>query len=77
MRRLESVGRSEGVELVAAAVAYELGLEVRLEAVLSAASRFFISVYCVVVVAANWSRAAPLFLAATERLSKCPSNWAM
>ena len=69
--------RIEGVELVAAAAAYELGIEARLEAVLSAVSSVLIYEYCVVVVAANWSRAAPLFVAAAARLSKWPSNWAM
>ena len=77
MRHLVSVGRIKGAESVAAAVAYELGMEVKLEAVLSAASRALISVYCVGVVTANWSRAAPLFVAAAARLSKCPSNWSM
>ena len=65
MRRLASVGGIEGVESVAA---YELGLEVQLEAVLSAESRDLISMYCVVAVAANWTRAAPLFVAAVARL---------
>ena len=60
-----------------AAVAYELNMEVRLEAVSIAASRDFISEYCVVVVAANWSRAVPLFVAAAARLSKCPLKWFM
>ena len=65
MRRLASVGGIEGVESVAP---YELGLEVRLEAVLSAESRDLISMYCVVVVAANWPRAVPLCVAAAARL---------
>ena len=60
MRRLESVGGIEGVESVD-----ELRLELRLEVILSAARRNLMSVYFVVVVAANWSRAAPLFLAVT------------
>ena len=68
MHCLESVRGIEGFYSVAAAVAYELGLEVRLEAVLSAASRYLISVYCVVVVEANWLRPEPLFVAAAERL---------
>ena len=76
MQHLASVGGINGAESVAVAVAYELGLEVRLEAVLRAASRALISVYCVVVVAVNWLRAAPLFVAEAARLSKCPSNWA-
>ena len=59
------------------AVAYELGLEARLEAVLSALSRALIDEYCVAVVAVNWSRVAPLFLEAAARLPKCPSNWSM
>ena len=45
MRRLESVVGIKGADSVESAVAYELGLEVRLEAVLSAAGRDFISVY--------------------------------
>ena len=77
MCRLSSVGVIEGVESVATSVAYELGLEVRLEAVLSAASRDLIYVYCVVVVAANWSRAMLIFVTAAARLSKCTSNWDM
>ena len=72
MRRLESVGEIEGVESVD-----ELRLEVRLEVFLSAARRNLISVYCVVVVAANWLRNALLFVLASSRLSKWPSNWAM
>ena len=55
------------------AAAYEL----EMEAVLSVVRRAFISAHCVVVVAANWLRAAPLFVAAAERLSKWPSNWFM
>ena len=58
-------------------MAHEIGLEVRLEAVLSVTSRDLISVHYVVVVAANGLRAAPLFVAAVARLLKCPSNWAM
>ena len=73
MRRLASAGGIEVVESVVVAASYELNPE----AVLSAVRRDFISPYCVVVVAANWSRAAPLFVAAAERLSKWPSNWAM
>ena len=41
------------------------------------ASKGLISEYWVVVVAASWSRAAPLFLAAEERLSKWPSKCAI
>ena len=77
MRRLASVGGIEGVESVVAAVEYELGLEVRLVAVLSAANRDLVSLYYVVVVAANWSRSTPLFVASASRLPKCPSNWSM
>ena len=73
MRRLDSVGGIEGVESVAVAAVYELGLE----AVLSAVRRDFISAYCIVMVAANWSSAAPLLVVAAARLSKGPSNWAM
>ena len=65
------------MESVVEAVEYEIRLEVRLEAVLSAASRALISVYCVVAVAANWSRSVPLFMSAAARLSECPSNWAI
>ena len=64
----------EEVESVAEAASNELRLEVRLEAVLSAVSRVLISVYCVVVVAANWLRAVPLFVTAAERFSKGPSK---
>ena len=60
MQRLSSAGVIEGVESVAEAAAYEL----ELEAVLSVVRRDFISVFCVVVVVANWSRSAPLFVAA-------------
>ena len=79
MRRLAPVGEIKGVESLAAAAeaANDIGMEVRLEAVLSAASRYLISVYCIVVVAANWLRAVPLFLAAEARLSKWPSDWAI
>ena len=65
------------MESLVSAVAYEIGLGVRLETVLSAASRALISVYCVVVVVDNWLRSAPLFVAALASLSKCPSKWAM
>ena len=65
------------MDSVAAAAANEIGLGVRLEAVSGAASRALISVYRVVVVAANWSRVAPLFVAAAARLSKWPSKWAI
>ena len=71
------MGGIEGVESVAAAAVYEIGPEARLEDVLSAASRALIYEYCIVVLAANWSRAVPLFVAAAARLSKWPSNWAM
>ena len=54
------------MESVAAAAAYELGLE----AVLIAVRRAFISAYCAVVVAANWLRDAPLLVAEAARLSK-------
>ena len=54
MRHLASVGGTKGVESVADEVAYELNLEARLEAVFSVASRALISMYCVVVVKANW-----------------------
>ena len=64
VRCLSSVGGIEGVESVAAAAAYELGLE----AVLSAVRRAFVSAYCVVVLAANWSRSAPMLVAEVERL---------
>ena len=74
MQRLTSVGDIEGVESVEAAEAYEIRLEARLEAVLSAVSKALIHEYCVVVVAAKWSRAALLFVAATARLSKWPPN---
>ena len=57
---------AEGVESVALAAAYEIGLE----AVLSAVRRALISVYCVAVVTANWSRTAPLLVVATARLSE-------
>ena len=46
------------MESVAAAAVYELDIE----AVLSAVRKDFISAYCVVVVAANWLRVAPLFV---------------
>ena len=59
------------------AVAYELRLEARPETVLSAASRELIYEYCVVVLEANWSRAAPLCVATAARLSKWPLNWVM
>ena len=58
MRRFASVGGINGLESVTVAVAYELRLEMRLEAVLSAASRALISVYCVFVVASNRLRAS-------------------
>ena len=61
------------MESVAATAAYEL----KPEAFLSAVRREFISAYCVFVVAANWLWAAPLFVAAAERLSKWPSKWAI
>ena len=57
------------MESVGDTAAYELGLEARLEAVLSAASRALISEYCIFVVEANWSRVAPLFVVAVARLS--------
>ena len=60
------------MDSVAVAVAYEL----KPEMVLSTVRRYFISAYCSVVVAANWSRAAPMFVAAAEMLSKWPLNWA-
>ena len=65
------------MESVVAAAAYELGLEARLEAVSSAVIRDLISEYCVVVMAANWPRVAPLFVVAAARLLMWPSNWAM
>ena len=65
------------MDSVAVAVAYEIRIEVRLEKVLRAASRALIYVYCVVVVATNWLRAAPMFVVVVARLSKCPSNWNM
>ena len=68
MQRLDSAGGIKGVESVAAAAAYNLDLE----AVLSVARRDFISVYCVVVVAANWLGEVPLFVAAEARLLKWP-----
>ena len=58
---------------MAAAAAYEL----ELAAVLSLVRRAFISAYCIVVVASNWSRAAPLFVAVVARLSKWSSKWDM
>ena len=66
MRSLDSVRGIEGVKSVSAAAAYELGME----AVLSKESRAFISAYCVFMVAANRSRAAPLLAEAAVRLSK-------
>ena len=66
MQHLDSVGGIEVVESVAVAEEYELGME----AVLSKESRAFISAYCVVMVAANRSRAAPLLAEAAVRLSK-------
>ena len=57
------------MESVGDTAAYELGLEARLEAVLSTASRALISEYCIFVVEANWSRVAPLFVVAVARLS--------
>ena len=54
------------MESVAAAAVYELGLE----AFLSAVRRGFIYAYCVIVVAANLSRAAPLLVEVAARLSK-------
>ena len=68
MRRLNSAGCIEGVESVAVAAAYELDPE----AVLSALRRDFISADCVVVVAANWLRAVPLYMVAVARLSNWP-----
>ena len=68
MRRLASVVGIKGVESVATAAVYELRMQVRLEAVLSAVSRDLISDNCVVVVEANWSRATSLFLVAIARL---------
>ena len=53
MLRLASVGGIYGVESVAAVAANELGLEVRVEAVLSVASRALVPVYYVVVVSVN------------------------
>ena len=47
------------------------------EVAFNEASKGLISEYWVVVVAASWSRAAPLFLAAEARLSKEPSNCAL
>ena len=73
IRRLDSAGLIKGVKSVAASAVYELKLEV----VLRVVRRAFIYVYCVVVVASNWLRAAPLFVVAAARLSKWPSNWAM
>ena len=61
---MDSDGVIEGMESVTAEAAYELDLEAALRVV----RRAYISAYCVVVVASNWSRAAPLFVAATERL---------
>ena len=58
---------------MAAAAAYGLGME----AVLSEVRRYFISAYCVVVVAANWLGAEALLVVVAARLSKLPSNWAM
>ena len=66
MRRLASGGGIKGVESVAVAAAYKL----EREAFLSVVKRGFIYSYCIVVVAANWLRAAPLFVAAAARLSK-------
>ena len=66
MQHLDSLGGIEGVESVAVAEEYELGME----AVLIVVRRDFISAYCVVVVEANWSRTAPLLGTAAERLSK-------
>ena len=63
------MGGIKGVESVAAAAAYELGLEARLETVLNSASRALIYEYCVVVVVANWLMAVPLFVVAVARLS--------
>ena len=77
MRRLASVGGIEGAESVVAVAENEIGLEVRLETVLSAASRDLIYVYCIVVVAANWSRDKPTFVAAAAMLLKWSSKWAM
>ena len=54
---------------MAAAAAYELGLEARLETVLNSASRALIYEYCFVVVVANWLMAVPLFVVAVARLS--------
>ena len=73
IRRLASAGEIKGVDSVAASAAYELKLEV----VLRVVRRDFIYAYCVVVVAANWLRAAPLFVVVAARLSEWPSNWAM
>ena len=73
MRRLDSDVVIEGMESVEAAAAYELEMEAALRVV----RRDYIYAYCVVVVASNWSRAAPLFVAAAARLSKWTSNWAM
>ena len=73
MIHLASAGGIEGVESVAVAEAYELEPEV----VLSEVRRYFISAYCVVVVAANCLRAASLFVAAASRLLKWPQNWAI
>ena len=66
MQRLASVGGIEGVESVEAASAYEI----ELEEFLIAGRRDFIYAYCVVVVVANWTRAAPLLVASAARLSK-------
>ena len=40
-------------------------------------SKDLIYKYCLVVVAASWSRAAPLLVVAEARLLKCPSNCAI
>ena len=73
MRRLNSAGCIEGVESVAVAAAYKL----EREAFLSVVKRDFIYSYCIVVVAANWLRAAQLFVAAAARLSKWSSKLVM
>ena len=67
---MEPMGVIEGVDSVVVAAAYELSFEAHLEAVLSAMSRALISEYCVVVVAANWSKYTLMFVAVPARLSK-------
>ena len=64
MQHLASSGGIEGVESAAAAAAYEVELEV----VLSVVRTTFISAYCVIMMATNWSRATPLFALVEARL---------